>query len=73
MFREAEILPGRIKCLKSGKGKSVLDLIIVLTCVPELPTKMVKLNKSTPRPENTFRSLEQWVTFTDAEVGQFAS
>ncbi|KAK3604342.1 hypothetical protein CHS0354_000339 [Potamilus streckersoni] len=39
MFRESEIIVERNTTLKAERGKSALDLLMVLTCVPEIPKR----------------------------------
>ncbi|KAL5014777.1 hypothetical protein ScPMuIL_009047 [Solemya velum] len=40
MFRESEIISMRVQTLKTERGKGVLDLLMILTCDPELPEYM---------------------------------
>ncbi|XP_046339786.1 uncharacterized protein C12orf56-like isoform X1 [Haliotis rufescens] len=46
MFRETEIIQGRIQTLKAERGKAVLDLLMALTCVPDLPDKPLSPKKT---------------------------
>ncbi|KAL3851829.1 hypothetical protein ACJMK2_015534 [Sinanodonta woodiana] len=39
MFRESEIIVERNTTLKAERGRSALDLLMVLTCVPEIPKR----------------------------------
>ncbi|XP_070557497.1 uncharacterized protein C12orf56-like isoform X2 [Ptychodera flava] len=69
MFRETEIFPIRMSTLAANKGKAALDLLVALTCFPEVPQRW--------RPPVTraatlmFESnSDGWNTYEDAEVAK---
>ncbi|XP_033642541.1 uncharacterized protein C12orf56 homolog [Asterias rubens] len=67
MFRETEMAPGRLSTVKANNGKAVLDLVVVLTCLPEVPQRW-----RPPRTKAHSLLLEtdadSWETYGDAEV-----
>ncbi|XP_041379552.1 uncharacterized protein C12orf56-like [Gigantopelta aegis] len=62
-FRETEVIPSRIQTLKSERGKAVLDLLMALTCSPELPEKYGSLSKKADEELH-----QQFEEFTRAAV-----
>ena len=68
MFRETETLPSRFPTLKAGKGKATLDLVVVITCFPEVPHQYVPPSAKTQSMLRSSKS-DQWKCYTDVEVG----
>ena len=68
MFRETEILPSRLQALNAGKGKAALDLLCVLTCVPEVPQRYIPPSSKVQALLRSSQA-EQWRCRTDMEVG----
>ncbi|KAK6177718.1 hypothetical protein SNE40_015764 [Patella caerulea] len=60
MFRESEIIPDRIQTLKAERGKAVLDMLMTLTCLPEIPNKSSKLSKIKPTDEEFTKLLDEY-------------
>ncbi|XP_071486660.1 uncharacterized protein C12orf56-like [Diadema antillarum] len=69
MFHETEVFPGRLQVLKANSGKAALDLLVVLTCLPEIPQRW-----RPPRTKAHSLLLEtdtdSWQTYADAEVAK---
>lgn len=69
MFHETEILQGRLGILKANSGKAALDLLVILTCLPEIPQRW-----RPPRTKAHSLLLEtdtdSWETYADAEVAK---
>ncbi|XP_013379999.1 uncharacterized protein C12orf56 isoform X2 [Lingula anatina] len=72
MFRETEILPTRLQCLKSGKGKASVDLMTVLTCLPEVPQKYKPPSSKAAALLMTSQA-DQWKCLADAEISQLVT
>ncbi|XP_022081027.1 uncharacterized protein C12orf56 homolog isoform X2 [Acanthaster planci] len=67
MFRETEMVPGRISTVKANNGKAVLDLVMVLTCLPEVPQRW-RPPKSKAHSLLLETDADSWETYGDAEV-----
>ncbi|XP_033121696.1 uncharacterized protein C12orf56-like isoform X2 [Anneissia japonica] len=69
MLRETEMLPDRLNTLQANNGKMVLDLLVMLTCLPEVPQRW-----RPPRFKTSSMLLEtdahHWETYSDAEVSK---
>lgn len=70
MFRESEIIPARIQTLKAERGKYVLDLLMVLTCSPEIPEKFTVPQRSTVSVGGSFKGGDGMNMDVDAEIEQ---
>ncbi|XP_033746141.1 uncharacterized protein C12orf56 homolog isoform X2 [Pecten maximus] len=68
MFRESEIIPARIQTLKAERGKYVLDLLMVLTCSPEIPEKFSVPSRSTVSVGGSFKGGDSMNTNVDEEI-----
>lgn len=69
MFRETDNFPARLQCLKVGKGKAALDLLIVLTCFPDVPQKYKPPTSKAAALLMSTQS-DNWKCLADAEVGE---
>ncbi|XP_038071062.1 uncharacterized protein C12orf56-like [Patiria miniata] len=67
MFRETEMVPGRLSTVKANNGKAVLDLVVVLTCLPEVPQRW-RPPKSKAHSLMLETDADSWETYGDAEV-----
>ena len=61
MFRETEVIPTRLQMLKAGQGKTVLDLLVVVTCDADVPTSYLLA----VQPD-----ADEWQSATDADVSK---
>ncbi|OWF37764.1 uncharacterized protein C12orf56-like isoform X2 [Mizuhopecten yessoensis] len=68
MFRESEIIPARIQTLRAERGKYVLDLLMVLTCSPEIPNKFSVPTRSTMSVGGSFKGGDGMSMDVDAEI-----
>ncbi|XP_069100959.1 uncharacterized protein C12orf56-like [Argopecten irradians] len=68
MFRESEIIPARIQTLKAERGKYVLDLLMVLTCSPEIPEKFSVPSRSTVSVGGSFKGGDNMSKNVDEEI-----
>ncbi|XP_071960599.1 uncharacterized protein C12orf56-like [Antedon mediterranea] len=69
MLRETEMLPDRLKTLQANNGKMVLDLLVMLTCLPEVPQRW---RPPSFKMSNTLLETDahHWETYSDAEISK---
>ncbi|ESO82600.1 hypothetical protein LOTGIDRAFT_223226 [Lottia gigantea] len=60
MFRETEIIPDRLLTLKAERGKSVLDMLMTLTCLPEIPDRSSKSSNIKPSDQEFVDLLDEY-------------
>ena len=63
MFRETEVIPTRLQMLKSAQGKTLLDLLVVITCDADVPSTYLNRNLNNQPEEDECQSS------TDTDVG----
>ncbi|XP_003726460.2 uncharacterized protein C12orf56 [Strongylocentrotus purpuratus] len=69
MFHETEVLPGRLDFIKANSGKAALDLLVVLTCLPEIPQRW-RPPRTKAQSLGLVTDTDSWKTYADSEVAK---
>ncbi|CAH1785043.1 unnamed protein product [Owenia fusiformis] len=67
MFRETEVLPLRISCLKVNKGQTLRELVKVIVSTPEVPPRYSPPSKKAARLLRQSKA-DQWKMESDIEL-----